>query len=58
MKFIKGEGNLSFLSVKRPKGLTEERFTAVKKSRKFPSFVISSYFEDSAFTAVKRDATF
>ena len=31
---------------------------AVKKSRKFPSFVISSYFEDSAFTAFKRDVTF
>ena len=30
----------------------------MKKSRKFPSFVNFSYFEDNAFTAVKRDATF
>ena len=29
---------------------------AVKKSRKRSGFVIYSYFEDSAFTAVKRDA--
>ena len=31
-------------------------FMAVKKSRKRSGFVISSYFEDSAFTVVKRDA--
>ena len=32
---------------------------AVKKSRKFPGVVIFSYnFKDSAFTEVKRDATF
>ena len=27
-----------------------------KKSGEFPAFVIYSYFKDSAFTAVKRDA--
>ena len=29
---------------------------AVKKLRRGPGFVIYSYFKDSAFTAVKRDA--
>jgi len=57
LKRIKGEGNLSFPFLRDLKGLTEE-FMAVKKSRKFPSFEISSYFEDSAFTAFKRNATF
>ena len=31
---------------------------AVKKSRKCSGFVIYSYFKDTAFTAVKRDAKF
>ena len=31
---------------------------AVKKSRKFPSFVIYSCLKESAFTAAKRDAKF
>ena len=31
---------------------------AVKKSRKFPGFVIYTYLIDSVFTAVKRDAKF
>ena len=30
---------------------------AVKKSRKFRSVVIYSYFKDSVFTAVKGDST-
>ena len=30
----------------------------VKKSRKRSDFVISSYFKDSVFTVVKRDAKF
>ena len=33
-------------------------FMAVKKSKKRSDFVIHSYFEDSTFTAVKRDAKF
>ena len=31
-------------------------FMAVKKSRKRSGFVIYSYFNDSAFTVIKRDA--
>ena len=31
---------------------------ALKKSRKYSGFVIYSYFEDSAFTALKRDEKF
>ena len=34
------------------------RFMDVKKSIKLSSFVISSCFKDSAFTAVKRDSNF
>ena len=30
----------------------------MKKSRKFPGFVIYTYLIDSVFTAVKRDAKF
>ena len=33
-------------------------FMAVKKSRKRCGFLIYSYFKESAFTAVKRDAKF
>ena len=38
------------------KGYKQMHFMAVKKSRKRSGFVIYSYFKDSAFTAVKRDA--
>ena len=55
--YIKGLGNLSFGSVKGPKGLTDE-FYGFIKSRKRSIFVIDSYLKDSAFTAVKRDAKF
>ena len=48
-------GNLSFGSVKAPKGLTGE-FYGFKKSRKRSIFVIDSYLKDSTFTAVTRDA--
>ena len=48
-------GNLSFGSVKAPKGLTDE-FYGFKKSRKRSVFVIDSYLKDSTFTAVTRDA--
>ena len=49
-------GKTVFSSVKCLKGLMLE-FMAAKKVRKFPGFVIYSNFKDSAFTAVKRDAT-
>ena len=48
-------GNLSFGSVKAPKGLTDE-FYGFKKSRKRSVFVIDSYLKDSTSTAVTRDA--
>ena len=32
------------------------KFQAVKKSRKFPGLKLFSYFKDSAFIAIKRDA--
>ena len=48
-------GNLSFGSVKAPKGLTDE-FYGIKKSIKCSIFVIDSYLKDSTFTAVTRDA--
>ena len=48
-------GNLSFGSVKAPKGLTDE-FCGFKKLRKRSIFVIGSYLKDSTFTAVTRDA--
>ena len=48
-------GNLSFGSVKAPKGLTDE-FYGFKKSRKCSLFVIDSYLKDSTSTAVTRDA--
>ena len=54
---MKGKGNLSFGSVRGPKGLTDE-FFGFKKSRKRSIFVIDSYLKDSAFTPVKRDAKF
>ena len=58
MKYSKGLGNLSFGSVKGPKGLTDE-FYGFKKSRKRSIFVINdSYLKDSAFIAVNRDAKF
>ena len=58
MKYLKGYGNLSFVSVKREKGLTDQ-FMAVKMLRKrFAFFFYNSYLKDSVFTAVKRDTTF
>ena len=48
---------MSFGSVKGPKGLTDE-FNGFIKSRKRSIFVIDSYLNDSAITAVKRDAKF
>ena len=57
LKYIRGQGNLSFQSVKGPKWLTDE-FHCCIKSRKRSIFVIDSYLNDSAFTAVKRDAKF
>ena len=57
VKYTKGKGNLSFGSVKEPKGLTDE-FYGFIKSRKRSIFVIDSYLNDRAFTAVKRDAKF
>ena len=57
LKYIRGQGNLSFQSVKGPKWLTDE-FCGCIKSRKLSIFVIDSYLNDSAFTAVKRDAKF
>ena len=49
-------GKSAIWSVKGLKGLTDE-LCGFKKSRK-PFFVIDSYLNDSAFTAVKRDAKF
>ena len=43
--------------LKGPKGLTDE-FYAFIKSRKLSFFVIDSHSNDSAFTAVKRNAKF
>ena len=45
--------------MKGPKGLTDESY-GFTKSRKHFVFVIDSYLndQDSAFTAVKRDAKF
>ena len=43
--------------MKEPKGLTGD-FHGFIKSRKRSIFVVDSYFKDSAFTAVKRDAKF
>ena len=54
---MKRWGNLSFGSVKGPKGLTDESYGFIK-SRKRYILVIDSYLNDSAFTAVKRDAKF
>ena len=54
---MKGWGNLSFGSVKGPKGLTDE-FYGFIKSGKRSIFVIDSYLNDNAFTAVKRDTKF
>ena len=54
---MKGKGNLSFRSVKSPKG-QQMHFVAVKKVQKGSGFVIYSYLKDSAFSAVKRRAKF
>ena len=54
---IKGQGNLSFGSVKGPKGLTDHFYGFIKSRKRF-SFAMDSYLKDSAFTAVKRDAKF
>ena len=54
---MKGQGNLSFGSVKGPKGLIHGFYCCIK-SRKRSFFVINSYLNDSAFTAVKRVAKF
>ena len=54
---MKGEGNLSFGSVKGPKGRADE-FYGFIKSGKRSILVIDSYLKDNAFTAVKRDAKF
>ena len=56
-RYMKGQGNLSFGSVKGPKGLTDE-FYGFIKSRKRSIFVVDSYLKHSAFTAVKRDVKF
>ena len=54
MKHIKGQGNLSFGSVK---GLADE-FYGFIKSRKNSVGVIDFYLKDRRFTAVKRDTKF
>ena len=51
----KGWENLSFRSVKRPKRLTDA-FYGCEKSKIRSGFVISTYFKNSQFMAVKRDA--
>ena len=56
-RYIKGWGNLSFGSVKGPKGLTDEFYGFIMQG-KLSIFVIDSYLNDNAFTAVKRDAKF
>ena len=48
--------NLSFRSVKRPKRLTDAFHGCEKKSKIRSGFVISTYFKNSQFMAVKRDA--
>ena len=58
LKYRKGKGNLSIQSVKRPYRAKRWHFMAVKKAGKRSSFVINSYFKDSAFTAVKREEKF
>ena len=55
---MKGKGNLSFQSVKRPHRANRCIFWLWKKLWKHSGFVICSYFKDSVFTAVKRDAKF
>ena len=55
---MKGKGNLSFQSVKRPHRANRCIFWLWKKLWKHSGFVICSYFQDSVFTAVKRDAKF
>ena len=52
LNYMKGQGNLSTQSVKRPYRAKRGHFMAVKKSGKRTSFVINSYFIDGAFTAV------
>ena len=48
---------MSFGSVKAPEGLTDEFYGFIKSRKRF-IFVIDSQLNDSAFTAVKRDAKF
>ena len=55
MKNIKGWGNLSFGSVKEPKGLTDELYGFIKLRKRR---VIDCYLKDGAFTAIKGDAKF
>ena len=57
LKYMKGWGNRLFGSVTGPKGLTDQ-FYGFIKSRKRSIFVINSQSNDSAFTAVKRNAKF
>ena len=58
MTYTKGLGNLSFGSVKGSRGL-KDKFYGCIKSRKRSVFVIDSYLNDNAFTAVLiRDAKF
>ena len=45
-----GKRNLSFRSVKGPKGITDH-FKAVEKWTKKVGFVIYPYYKDSIFTA-------
>ena len=40
-----------------PKGLTDECYGFIKSEKRY-IFVIDSYLNDNAFTAVKRDAKF
>jgi len=49
---------MSFWSVKCPKADNRRHFVAMKKTRKLPGLVTFAYLEDSALTAVKRDAKF
>ena len=50
---------LSFRSLRRPIRANRCIFNvAVKKSSKRSGFVIYSYFKDTSFTSVKRDAKF
>ena len=56
-RYVKGWGNLSFGSVKGPKGLTD-KFYSFTKWRKRSIFLTDSYLNDSAFTTVKMVARY